>query len=439
MAKIKISPFQLNLLLLMIMGSIMLPIPTKSEGTKIIQELPVGFTEDGDPFRGNPEAPVTLIEFSDYLCPYCARYSTQTGVELLEKYGQSGQVKFVFHQFPLVTLHPTAPKGSAAALCVAEQSPELFWKMHDALMENQKEWNKLTNPAEYLASVAEEISADMEAYHHCIDSGVKDTQVLQNVDEGKALGFNGTPAFQLIQNVKGKTYSLSGAQPVEVFSEWLDKLIAGEEPPEPKKPELPDWAKPEGLAPDPKRPGFTVAGDSYKGDPKAKIAVVEYTDFQCPPCKEYEFETQPGLDKELIETGKVFWVVKHFPLRIHPHATIAAVAAECAGSQRKYWDMHHALFEKVDQWTESDDADTELLKIAGELELEMSQFKMCFNSRQGLQRVLDDIYDAQGIIRSTPTFLIIQGEKSYTVRGAKSAKNLASILSKMLETGKPGE
>ena len=84
-----------------------------------------------------------------------------------------------------------------------------------------------------------------------------------------------------------------------------------------KKFELPFWAKPEGLAPDPKRPGFTVAGDPYKGNPKAKTVLVEFADFQCPSCQKHALTSQPEIDKQFVATGQVMWVFKHFPLREH--------------------------------------------------------------------------------------------------------------------------
>src|SRR5262249_32751576 len=90
------------------------------------QGTPVGFTADGHPFRGNPNAPLILVEYSDYLCPFCERYVRLTLPALLEQYGRTGQVQFVFHDFPLASLHPTAPRGAVAATCVAEQGATRF-------------------------------------------------------------------------------------------------------------------------------------------------------------------------------------------------------------------------------------------------------------------------------------------------------------------------
>ena len=130
-------------------------------------------------------------------------------------------------------------------------------------------------------------------------SGRHEARVQQGAAAAQALGFTGTPTFQFVHQASGKTSTLAGAQPANVFSGWIDALLAGKEPPEAKqtaKPELPPWAKPESLAPDPKRPGFTVDGDPYKGNPGAKLVVVEFADFECPSCRRHALETQPALD-----------------------------------------------------------------------------------------------------------------------------------------------
>jgi protein-disulfide isomerase len=303
-------------------------VPRDQEGAALdtYQGTPVGFTADGLPFRGYPKAPLTLVEYSDYLCPFCARHFAQTLPALLERYGRTGQVQFIVHDFPLASLHPTAPKGAAAAGCVAEQGAPRFWPMHDALFQAQPQWNRLPDPTAFLAQLAREVGADMPAYEQCLASGRHDARVQQSVAAGQALGFNGTPSFRFVHHASGKTYTLVGAQPVDVFTRWIDALLAGQEPPQPQeaqqpdKPELPFWATPNGLAPDPKRPGYTVGGDPYKGNPESKLVLVEFGDFQCPACQRHALTTQPVLDRRFVETGGILWVAKHFPLRSHPHA-----------------------------------------------------------------------------------------------------------------------
>jgi protein-disulfide isomerase len=413
----------------------------KAAAVETYQGTPVGFTADGHPFRGKPDAPLTLVEYTDYVCPFCERHFSQTMPALLEKYVRTGQVKFVVQDFPLVSLHPTAPRGATATLCVAEQGASRFWQMHDALFQAQQQWSRLADPTAFLAATAGKVGADMPAYERCMASGRHDARVQQRAAAAQALGFTGTPTFQFVRQTSGKTYTLAGAQPVNVFTTWIDALLAGKEPPETtkrEKPQLPPWAKPEGLAPDPKRPGFTVAGDPYKGKPGAKLVVVEFADFECPSCRRHALETQPALEKRFVETGEVMWVAKHFPLGIHPRAPVAAAAAVCAGDQGKFWEMHHALFEGVEQWSSGSDPDAALLQLAGGLKLDRAQFATCLASRRALEHVLRGLYDGQSVgVRNSPTFILVQGDTATAVVGTRSAEQFESLLKQQLDKAQP--
>jgi protein-disulfide isomerase len=410
------------------------------------QGTPVGFTANGHPFRGDPSAPLTLVEYSDYLCPFCARYFAQSLPTLLERHGRTGQVQFVFHDFPLAALHPTAPRGHAAARCVAEQGAARFWQMHDELFQTQPQWNRLPDPTAFLTTVAQRVGGDMTAYERCMAEDDKDAQVQQRVAAAQALSFNGTPSFQFVHHASGKTYTLVGAQPVEVFTRWIDALLAGQEPPQAEqpqqaqKPELPFWVAPEGLAPDPKRPGYTVAGDPYKGNPEAKLVLVEFGDFQCPACQRHALAAQPALDEQFVETGALLWVAKHFPLRMHPHAPVAATAAECAGEQGKFWAMHHRLYEQMEQWSDGDDPEPALERLSAALELDRGQFSACLQSRRALERVLRDLYDGQGIgVRNIPTFILYAGGTGRMLVGGRSAEQFAATLREQLERAKAAQ
>jgi protein-disulfide isomerase len=417
--------------------------PGAASTQEVYQATPVGFTEEGYPYLGDPDAPVTLEEYSDFLCPFCARHFEQTVPAILDEYVSSGQVKYVFRDMPLVELHPTAPRGHVAAWCAADQGAPLFWAMHDELFKRQNEWSRLPDPSDFLAGVAESVGVDMAAYQECLASGGKDTQVEASVAAGEALGFNGTPSFQFIQGESGETYTLVGAHPVDTFSQWLGALIAGEVPPqegeEAAEPtELPFWANVEGLALDPERPGFTMAGDQYKGNPDAKLVVIEFSDFQCPACQRHTLETQPVLDEAFVETGDIMWVFKHFPLKEHAQALAAAAAAECAADQDRFWEMQHLLYETQDQWA-VEDPDVELIKLAEQLDLDMDLFTACLNSREPLERVLGDVFDAQGVVGSTPTFIGVYAGSGGVLRGARESDEFVTVLQSMLESANAGE
>ena len=402
--------------------------------------LPAGFTEEGYPYLGDPAAPVTVEEYSDLLCPFCARHFSQTLPTLIDKYIKTGQVKYVFRDMPLVGLHPTAPIGHVGAACAGEQGAAFFWLMHEALFKRQNEWSRLPDPTDFVAGLAAAGGVDMAIYQQCLSAGQQASRVDESIAIGRGLNFNGTPSFQFIQHEKEDAVStLIGAHPIGVFEQRLDALIAGEAIPEPEKPEpgeLPFWANPAGLAPDPDRPGFTMAGDPYKGDPEAKLVVVEFADFQCPACQRHALETQPVVETQFIETDRIMWVFKPLPLREHAHATTAAVAAECAGRQGQFWPMYHLLFETLTEWSTADNPDAALLALADQLPLEADPFRVCFNSRQALETVLHDMYDAQGVAQTTPTFIFLVNGRGSVLKGAQPADQFVRRVAGMLEQAK---
>jgi protein-disulfide isomerase len=421
--------------------------PTKTSdpaAPAVLDDIEVGFTGEGYPYRGAANAPVTLVEYSDYLCPYCARHAAQTVPGLLERYIRTGQVKWVFRDFPIASLHPTSEQGHIAAECLlAEQGAALYWQMHDRLFATQEQWSSLSDPSDYLAGLAQSLGADMVSYNGCIASGRAQGLVAGGLADGKALGFSGTPSFQFLSGVEGGPYTLVGAQALDTFAAWIDPLLAGQVPAgaaeqaTAENPELPFWARPDGLAPDPARPGYTVAGDPYRGDPQAPLVVVEFSDYQCPPCAKHALEVQPALDSQFVATGDVLWVFKNLPLQENPQAPVAAAAAECAGEQGQFWEMHDLLFEKLADWA-VDAPDVPLTALAASLGLDRDRFAACLSGRQALERVLDDLYDAKGTATVAPTFLFLYGGTGTIMRGSKPAEQFGPILQTILEQAKAG-
>jgi protein-disulfide isomerase len=227
-----------------------------------------------------------------------------------------------------------------------------------------------------------------------------------------------------------------------VFTQWIEDLLAGKEPPKekqaevapPPKFEVPFWATPAGLAPDPKRPGFTVAGDRFKGSPDAKFVMIEFSDFQCTSCQRHSLSTQPELDKLFVDKREIRWVVKHFPLAMHRNAAVAAAAAQCAGEQGKFWPMHHSLYERADRWSNADDVDAALARVAADVGADTKKFAACLSGRNALEQVLRDIYDGQAIgVRNVPAFVLFQGETPFVFAGARSTEQFASLLRRQVD------
>ena len=196
--------------------------------------------------------------------------------------------------------------------------------------------------------------------------------------------------------------------------------------------ELPYWANQDGLQPDPERPGYTLAGDQYKGNPQAKVVVVEFSDFQCPACQQHALEIQPEIDEALVDDGKIMWVFKHLPLQEHPQALVAAAAAECAAEQGEFWKMYHRLFEKVDVWA-VENPEPALVSLAADIGLDAAAFSSCLDSCEPMERVIQDLYDSQGITRLTPTFIVLFEGKGRLMQGSMNAEQFIKILDALLQ------
>lgn len=405
-------------------------------GEETYKGLPVGFTENGLPYRGDPDAPIVMIEYSDFACPFCSRHFVQTEPALDEAYVREGLVRVVFHDLPLVELHPNAPAAHAASLCVADQGAALYWNMHAELFRSVEEWEASADSAAIFARLAEEVGADMELYSACIAEGSKPAVVDERVAIAQGRGFSGTPSFQFARVADGAVFGFVGAQPFDEFAAVLDTLLAGEMPQAAQQAEqppagIPFWASAEGLTPDPDRPGYNMAGDLYRGSVDAPITVIEFSDFQCPYCRQHVTQTQPALDEAYVDTGKVLWVFKHFPLSIHPQAPAAGVAAECAAEQGQFWEMHHLLFEDVEAWSIAE-PNPVFVELAGQLGLDAEAFTACLDDPAMMERVTADQADGAPYVQGTPTFIILQGEQGSIVPGALPAESFSSIFDELL-------
>jgi protein-disulfide isomerase len=397
--------------------------------------MQVGFTAEGYPYRGAPDAPVTLYEYSDFQCPFCARHFVQTEPVLNENHVRAGQVKVVFRDFPIVELHPNAPAAHIASQCVAEQGAVQFWGMHDRLFESQGEWGGSPDPASIFARLAEESGADMTAFSDCLLTGNKDIYVNAAIAEGRAAGVSGTPSFLVANNATLQESLLVGAQPYESFVAAITAIEAGNAPAAEAgsggDAGIPVWASAEGLRPDPARPGFTVAGDPYRGNPDAKVVVVEFSDFQCPYCQRHVTETGPVLNERFVETGQVFWVFKHFPLTIHPQAPAAGAAAECAGDQGQFWEMHDLLFANSGEWS-INDPDPVFAAYAAQLGLDVDAFGACLTDLDAARRVDADITDGAQFVQGTPTFIMLFNGEGRIIPGALPTERFVTIVEEVL-------
>ena len=185
---------------------------------------PVKISMDDDPIIGNPDAPITIVEFSDFQCPFCARFHTQTLPLLLEEYIEQDKVKIVFRDFPIQSIHPNALPASIAAECANDQNK--FREMHDVLFEKQNSWNRVeTNDALSLFSqYASDMELDQEIFDSCLTSGKHIPEIQNDLNDGRDYGVSGTPGF-FVGNDQIGFVELKGAQPFESFKKVIDAQL----------------------------------------------------------------------------------------------------------------------------------------------------------------------------------------------------------------------
>mgnify|MGYP001979024537 CR=1 FL=1 len=177
--------------------------------------------DDSDYIRGNPNAPILLVEYSDYDCPFCKQFHT-TMNQIMDEYGITGRVAWVYRQFPVAQLHPNAPKISKAALCVGDLGGnDAFWTFSDLIF-SDRDIDSLTNVTK-LPQYAEAAGIAQEDYISCMSSDEMEKRVEQDVADGFNAGARGTPYSVLI--VGNQQAVISGAQPYDVVKGIIDNLI----------------------------------------------------------------------------------------------------------------------------------------------------------------------------------------------------------------------
>lgn len=176
-----------------------------------------------DHVLGNPNAEVVIIEYSDTECPFCKRFH-ETMVQVMDQYGKSGQVAWVYRHFPLDQLHPKARKEGEALECANELGGnEAFWKYTDKIFEVTPANNGL-DPAQ-LPKIAQSVGLDAVAFTTCLDSGKYAERVNRDFESGANVGVRGTPYSIVWNKTTGKQMPLNGAYPFENMKTILGLMI----------------------------------------------------------------------------------------------------------------------------------------------------------------------------------------------------------------------
>jgi|TARA_B110000438_G_scaffold165929_1_gene158733 protein-disulfide isomerase len=184
-------------------------------------EITMGtFVSNGSSILGNPNAPITLVEFGDYQCHYCNVFFESIEEDIIKNYVETGKVKMIFKDYNIIG--PDSVRASQGAHCANEQG--LFWEYHDILYTNWTGENNGWASGTNLANFAQEINLNMNKWTECMMEQKHSQTILNSNDDAKALGLTGTPAFFII-NSNGDVTKLVGAQPFEVFKTTFDNML----------------------------------------------------------------------------------------------------------------------------------------------------------------------------------------------------------------------
>ena len=345
---------------------------------------------DMDPMLGKPDALVTLVVFSEFQCPFCARL--QPTLEKIRK-TYPDQVRIVFKHNPL-PFHKEALPAAIAAECARRQGK--FWKMHDLLFAHQKELG--TRDIRRHARTAR---LNIGAFAACIDSASAADRVKADQELAATVTARGTP------NTFVNGRKVTGAQPFDGFRVVIDeqlkearKLVESGVPTD----RIYDHVVGSGtvhhaLGSKTEVKRIPVGQSAMRGSSGATVQLVVFGDYQCPYCA----RAAPALDKVLDHYGaRASLVYKHFPLSFHKQARSAAVAALCAKDQGRFWEMHDQLY--ADQGHLADEM---WAVYADRIGLDVRAFSRCMDSGTHEDQINQEMNEGRAInVRGTPSIFI---------------------------------
>jgi protein-disulfide isomerase len=344
---------------------------------------------DGAPVKGGERAKVTLVEFSDFECPYCSRLEP-TLAELARKYGRD--LRLVWKDFPLPQ-HRDAFGAAVAGRAAAAQGK--FWPMHDRMFANQRALGR-----DELIKTAQTLGVDVSK---SLDDAALQAAVRRDADDARRFAVGGTPSLF----VNGRPYK--GPLTVEALSPLVDeelanadRALAGGADAKNLYAVLTKDARPAAAAaqaPKPQPVDIAIGNAPVRGKATAKVTIVEFSDFQCPACGRAE-PTVRALQQQLGDGVKLVW--KNLPLEMHPFARPAAEAALAAGAQGKFWEMHDLLFDHQQALDRAS-----LDAYAKQLGLDVKKFDKALDTHAFAAAVDADLASAKQLgINGTPTFFV---------------------------------
>ncbi|MGB0679128.1 MAG: DsbA family protein, partial [Polyangiales bacterium] len=390
---------------------------------------------DAQPAKGPADALVTIVEVSDFECPFCSRV-LPTISRVLNDY--EGKVRVVWRNNPL-PMHPNAPAAAQAALeAYAQGGAKKFWQMHDLMFNNQRSLKRAD-----LEGYAKQIGLNMSRFRKALDSNAHQSKVKDDQAMAAKFGARGTPAFF----INGRL--LSGAQPYEKFKEIIDEEIKRAEQlvatgidkakvyeeitknalDAAKPPEAPTAPPQARKIPDPKAVyKVPVNGQPQKGPNDALITIVEFSDFECPFCQRAKGTVDAIIEKYGKDVRVVFM---NNPLPFHAKGLPSAQAALEAykqGGAKKFWQMHDILFENR---TALDRADLE--GYAKKVGLNLVQFKKALDTNAHAKTVQSEQNLARSLGASSVPNFYINGRN---LRGAQPLPAFITLIEEELAKAK---
>lgn len=197
--------------------------PTNTNGAAgdVVAKGKIRPVDSTDHIKGNPNAPILVVEYSDYDCPFCKLFH-ETMTRIMDEYGVGGNVAWVYRQFPIAQLHPNSERISQAALCVGDLGGnDAFWNYTDLIFA-ERDVNEPTNISK-LPEYAEKVGVNKDALITCLDSGKNKTVLNDSLRDGAQAGIQGTPqSFVIVGN---QMAAIEGAQPYAVVKQIIDNLL----------------------------------------------------------------------------------------------------------------------------------------------------------------------------------------------------------------------
>jgi len=391
--------------------------PRKGQDDKTVWKIPVA---DDDPQKGPDTALVTIVEFSEFQCPFCSRV-LPTMKQIQDTY--KDKVRILFKSNPLPFHKRALPASNLAREAYAQKGDKGFWAAHDMLFENQK---KLED--EDLWGYAEKLGLDVAKVKDAVTNNKYGKRLEANQDLADDFSASGTPHFF----VNGRR--VTGAQPFDRFKTIIDEEIEkaqgllkkGVKPAEIYEALIKDGKEPP--PPQKKDVGEVPKDSPWKGAANAKVVIHEFSDFECPFCG----RVNPTLKQVMENFGddvKIVW--RHNPLHFHKKAPLASEAAQEAWVQKGkegFWAFHDKLFanqKKIDR--------ADLEKYAEELGLDMAKFKKALDDHTHKAKVDSDLAASKKAgIGGTPAFVV----NGYFISGAQPYPKFKKLIKRALKEAK---